>query len=427
MARFLLDIAPAREIPAFRRLWLGSTLSMLGSQFTVIAISLEVFELTHSTFAVGLVGVFALVPLIVAGLYGGSIGDAHDRRLAGLWTTVGLFAMTVALAAHAWLDIRSIGVLYAIVALHSFAQGLNQPVRGAIVPRVVPTRQLPAANALFQLTMGSCLMVGPLLGAFTVAGLGFRWAYTLDALSFAVSLWAMYKLPPLPPQPGEGGTTSRAGLRSVVEGFRFLATRPNLRMTFLLDLAAMVFAMPRVLFPVLGAVVLGGDQLTVGLLTAALAAGSVLAGIFSGTFIRINHHGRACAAAVAGWAVCIMAFGVVVLLASHGWAASTAWPLTVSCAVLVAAGVMDSVSMLFRTTILQAATPDALRSRLQGIFIVVVAGGPRLGDAVLGTGGQLLGPGWAALGGAALCLVLTLVLVRAFPGFLRYDARDPQP
>ncbi|RLY94007.1 MFS transporter [Kocuria tytonicola] len=426
MARFLLDISPVREIPDFRRLWMGSTLSMLGSQFTVIAISLEVFELTRSTFAVGMVGVFALVPLIVAGLYGGSIGDASDRRLAGLWTTVGLFAMTVALAAHAWLDVRSVGVLYGIVALHSFAQGLGQPVRGAIVPRLVPARQLPAANALFQLTMGSCLMVGPLLGAFTVAGLGFAWAYTLDALSFAVSLWAMYKLPPLPPEPGEGGAT-RAGFRSVVEGFRFLATRPNLRMTFLLDIAAMVFAMPRVLFPVLGASVLGGDQLTVGLLTASLAAGSVISGVFSGTFIRINHHGRACAAAVAGWAVCIMVFGAVVLLASRGLGADTAWPLVLSCATLVAAGVMDSVSMLFRTTILQAATPDSLRSRLQGIFIVVVAGGPRLGDAVLGAGGQLLGPGWAALAGAAVCLVLVLVLVRAFPGFLRYDARDPQP
>ena len=426
MARFLLDVSPVREIPAFRRLWAGSTLSMLGSQFTVIAISLEVFELTHSTFAVGLVGVFALVPLIVAGLYGGSIGDAHDRRLAGLWTTVGLFAMTVALAAHAWLDVRSVGVLYAIVSLHSFAQGLGQPVRGAIVPRLVPARQLPAANALFQLTMGSCLMVGPLLGAFTVAGLGFAWAYTLDALSFAVSLWAMYKLPPLPPEPGDGEVT-RPGLRSVVEGFRFLATRPNLRMTFLLDIAAMVFAMPRVLFPVLGASVLGGDQLTVGLLTASLAAGSVIAGVFSGTFIRINHHGQACAAAVAGWAVCIMAFGAVVLLTSRGAGADTAWPLALACATLVAAGVMDSVSMLFRTTILQAATPDNLRGRLQGIFIVVVAGGPRLGDAAMGTGGQWLGPGWAALGGATICLLLVLLLVRLFPAFMRYDARDPQP
>ena len=427
MARFLLDIAPVRDIPAFRRLWIGSTLSMLGSQFTVIAISLEVFELTGSTFAVGMVGFFALVPLIIAGLYGGSIGDATDRRSAGLWTTFGLFIMTVALAAHAWLDIASVAVLYGIVALHSFAQGLNQPVRGAIVPRLVPMRQLPAANALFQLTMGSCLMVGPLLGALTVAGLGFRWAYTVDALSFAVSLWAMYKLPSLPPIPGEDGATSKAGFRSVVEGFRFLATRPNLRMTFLLDLAAMIFAMPRALFPVLGASVLGGDQFTVGLLTAALAAGSVLAGVFSGTFIRINHHGRGCAAAVAAWAVCIMAFGAVILVASGGWGRDTAWPLVMSCLVLVAAGVMDSVSMLFRTTILQAATPDSLRGRLQGIFIVVVAGGPRLGDAAMGTGGQWLGPGFAALVGAVICFLLVLLLVRMFPGFMRYDARDPQP
>lgn len=426
MARFLLDTTPLREAPPFRRLWVGSMLSMLGSQFTVVAISLEVFDLTGSTFAVGMVGVAALVPLIVAGLYGGSMGDAHDRRSVGLWTTFGLFVMTVALALHSWLDIASVAVLYGIVALHSFAQGLNQPVRGAIVPRLVPMQQLPAANALFQLTMGSSLMVGPLLGALTVAGLGFRWAYTVDALSFAVSLWAMYRLPSLPPEPTGEGEPTRAGLHSVLQGFRFLATRPNLRMTFLLDIAAMVFSMPRALFPVLGATVLGGDAFTVGLLTAALAAGSVLAGVFSGTFIRLNHHGKACAAAVAGWAVCIMAFGGVVL-ASSGWGADTVWPLAASCLTLVAAGVMDSVSMLFRTTILQAATPDALRGRLQGIFIVVVAGGPRLGDATMGTGGQLLGPGLAALLGAVVCLVLVVVLVRLFPAFLRYDARDPQP
>lgn len=164
-----------------------------------------------------------------------------------------------------------------------------------------------------------------------------------------------------------------------------------------------------------------------GLLTAALAAGSVLAGVFSGTFIRINHHGRGCAAAVAAWAVCIMAFGAVILVASGGWGRDTAWPLVMSCLVLVAAGVMDSVSMLFRTTILQAATPDSLRGRLQGIFIVVVAGGPRLGDAVMGTGGQWLGPGSAALVGAVICFLLVLLLVRMFPGFMRYDARDPQP
>lgn len=427
MGRFLLDTTPLRGAPPFRRLWIGSTLSMLGSQFTVVAVSLEVFDLTGSTFAVGMVGVAALVPLVIAGLYGGSMGDAHDRRSVGLWTTFGLFVMTVALALHSWLDIASVAVLYGIVALHSFAQGLNQPVRGAIVPRLVPTPQLPAANALFQLTMGSSLMVGPLLGALTVAGLGFRWAYTADAASFAVSLWAMYRLPSLPPERSADGAVTRAGLRSVIQGFTFLATRPNLRMTFLLDMAAMIFSMPRALFPVLGATVLGGDAFTVGLLTAALAAGSVLAGLFSGTFIRRNNHGKACAAAVAGWAVCIMAFGCVVLLASRGWAADTIWPLLVSCLVLVAAGVMDSVSMLFRTTILQAATPDALRGRLQGIFIVVVAGGPRLGDATMGTGGQFLGPGLAPLLGAVVCLILVLVLIRMFPAFLRYDARDPQP
>lgn len=423
MPRLLLDLTPLRESPAFRRLWIGSTMSMLGNQFTVVAISLEVFELTRSTFAVGMVGVAALLPLIVSGLYGGSMGDAHNRRTVGLWTTFGLFAVTVALAAHSWAHISSLVVLYTLVALHSFAQGLNQPVRGAIVPRLVPMKQLPAANALYQLTMGSTLMVGPLLGALTVAGLGFQWAYTVDAVAFMASLWAMYKLPSLPPD----GVPSRAGFRSVVEGFRFLATRPNLRMTFLLDMAAMFFAMPRALFPVLGATVLGGDQFTVGLLTAALAAGSVLAGLLSGPLVRLNRHGKACAMAVAGWAVCIMAFGGVVLLASAGWGRETVWPLAASCAVLVAAGAMDAISMLFRTTILQAATPDALRGRLQGFFIVVVAGGPRLGDAHMGTAGEFAGPGLAAVVGAAVCLVLVVVLVRKFPAFSRYDARDPQP
>jgi ENTS family enterobactin (siderophore) exporter len=426
MPQLLADITPLKESRDFRRMWIGTSLSSIGAQLTLVAVSLQVYQLTGSTLAVGAIGVAGLVPLVLAGLYGGALVDAHDRRKVALYSGLVLWGCSAAFALHAWLGLGEVWLLYMLIAVHSAAAGVNQPARSAIVPRLVSLPSLPAANALTMMTFGLGMTLGPLLAGVLVAGAGFGWTYTVDVLTFAAAMWALFKLPPVPPE----GEVRRAGLRSVLEGLKFLGTRPNVRMTFLADLAAMVMAQPRALMPAIGAVIIGGGEAAAGTLLAAVAAGAFLAALFSGPVGRIHRQGLAVLVCVALWGAAVAGFGAVVVLAGSAGAAAHGqtlpW-LAAAALCLAVAGAADTVSGVFRNTILQAATPDAMRGRLQGIFVVVVAGGPRLGDAVAGGNGQWLGEGLAAVLGGIACVLLVGLLHRLQPGFARYDARHPAP
>lgn len=431
MARLLVDITPLRVSPAYRRLWLGNTLAYVGTQLTLVAVSLEVFALTGSSFAVGLLGLAALVPLVVAGLYGGAIADRHDRRRVALTSSAVMWLTTVGIAAQAWAGFESVPVLYALVALHSGASGINQPTRGAIIPALVGLPLVPAANALNMMTFSVALMVGPVLGGVLVAAVGYAWTYSIDVVTFLAALYAVWRLPSLPPQRAETATASgtRWGLASVVEGLRFLGSRPNLRMTFLADIVAMTTAFPRALLPAIGAVVLGGGEAAVGVLLAAMAAGAFLAGLFSAPFTRLHAQGWGVYVSILVWGAAVAAFGGVVW-----WAQSLpdgdprltlAFALAALC--MAVGGAADSLSGVFRGSILQSATPDHLRGRLQGVFVVVVAGGPRLGELLTGGASVGLGEGPTLLAGGVLCMLGVTALMRWEPGFLRYDARNPTP
>ncbi len=431
MARLLVDITPLRVSPAYRRLWLGNTLAYVGTQLTLVAVSLEVFALTGSSFAVGLLGLAALVPLVVAGLYGGAIADRHDRRRVALTSSAVMWLTTVGIAAQAWAGLESVPVLYALVALHSGASGINQPTRGAIIPALVGLPLVPAANALNMMTFSVALMVGPVLGGVLVAAVGYAWTYSIDVVTFLAALYAVWRLPSLPPQRGEAAPASgtRWGLASVVEGLRFLGSRPNLRMTFLADIVAMTTAFPRALLPAIGAVVLGGGEAAVGVLLAAMAAGAFLAGLFSAPFTRLHAQGWGVYVSILVWGAAVAAFGGVVW-----WAQSLpdgdprltlAFALAALC--MAVGGAADSLSGVFRGSILQSATPDHLRGRLQGVFVVVVAGGPRLGELLTGGASVGLGEGPTLLAGGVLCMLGVTALMRWQPGFLRYDARNPTP
>ena len=423
MPRLLADLTPLRESPDFRRLWTGTALSAVGTQLTLVAVSLEVYSLTSSSFYVGLLGLVGLVPLVVAGLYGGSIVDAYDRRKVALVSSVLLWVSTIGIAAQAWAGAGNIWLLYALVAVNAGAAGLNHPARSAIIPRLVRAELLPAANALSMITFGLAMTIGPLLAGVLVAQVGYGWTYTIDVVTFTAALWAVYRLPPMPPE----GEVQKAGLKSVLEGFRFLATRPNIRMTFLVDLAAMVMAQPRALLPAVGALLLGGGATTVGVLLAATAVGAFLAGLFSGPLGAVRRQGLAVLWSVVAWGLSVSAFGAVVVMAGrNGGDDPSAWLIPAAVA-MGCAGIADSVSGVFRSTILQSATPDAMRGRLQGVFVVVVAGGPRLGDLVAGIDASFLGEGWAAVIGGLVCVALVGVLARWQPQFARYDARHPEP
>lgn len=417
MARLLADLTPLRESAPFRRLWIGHSVGAAGQQMTSVAVALEVYDLTGSSWAVGLTGLFQLVPLVVLGLYGGALLDRFDRRIVALIATLGLWGSTLAFLIQSLAGLHSVAVLYAIIAVQAGFFAVSNPARQAIIPRLVPDRLLPAANALNTLTWGLAFTVGPVVAGFLVAWSGtVTTVYALDLVVFAVAVWSMWRLPSLPPE-GQAADAPR-GWRSVLEGLRFLKGKRNLQMSFYLDIVAMVFGMPRALFPAIATAWYGGSladvALIVGLLSAAPAVGSLIAMVLSGPFGKVRRQGLAVVVSICIWGAAIAAFGLV-------------RSLPAALVFLAIAGGADSVSAIFRSTILQAATPDEYRGRLQGIFTVVVVGGPRLGDVEAGAVAGVFGEAVSAVSGGLLCLAFTGLLIAAVPTFLRYDAQHPVP
>jgi MFS family permease len=403
-------------------------LSNLGTQLSVVAVGLQIYDITGSTFAVVLLGIFALVPLIALGLYGGAIVDAYDRRKVALISASCLWVVVIGLVTQAVLGLNSPSLLYLLVALQSAGFAINNPARTAIIPRLVRPRLLPAANVLQTVAWNVALTAGPLLAAFLVAGPGFAAAYAADAVLFTAALWALWRLPDLPPVVVGNGPAPRLGLTAVADGLRYLATRPNVAMTFVVDLIAMVLAMPRVLFPAVGVLFLGGGAFTTGVLSAAFAAGALLFGVFSGGLVRVVHQGRVIVGSIVAFGLAVAGFGAVLAVVGGASPPTVLWvPLVLASVMLALAGGADLVSSVFRQTILQSATPDDMRGRLQGVFIVVVAGGPRLGDLALGSVATWTAESWAALAGGLLCAVAVIAVTAAQRGFWAYDARHPQP
>lgn len=409
MRRWVLDLSPLRVSSGFRNLTVGDSISIVGTQVTAVAILLQVYELTRSAAAVGAVGLVGLVPLVVLGLYGGAVADAVDRRRLVLATTVGQVVLSLVLAVHALSGVGWVWLLYVVIALQSALFALEQPARSAFVPRLLPSHLLPAANALRQAVFNLGMTLGPLVAGLLVGLVGFEAAYAVDALSFVVALFAVASLPSMAP---EGGGR-RAGLASVVEGLRFLMTKQVLLLTFVVDIIAMAFGMPRALFPSLADTTFHGGAGTVGLLFSALSVGALLGAVFGGWLGRVHKQGIAVVAAIVAWGLCILGFG----LSTQLWLALL---------LLAGAGMADMVSAVFRTAILQTAAPDEMRGRLGGVFIVVVAGGPRLGDGRAGGMADWLGVQESVVVGGLLVIVLTLVVAALAPRFVRYDSRHPE-
>jgi len=405
----LSDITPLRESPPFRRLFTGLAVSAIGSQVTQAAVPLQVYAITRSSLDVGLIGLAALLPLVVFGLYGGAIADAVDRRKLIFLTSLGAMLVSVVLLVQSVLHVDNVALLFGCVGLQSAFAAVNSPTRGAIVPQLVGRRRLAAANTLVYGSVQLAVVVGPLLAGVAIASSGFGAAYAIDVATFSASLYAAIRLPALPPTTSPGP----AGVRSVVEGLRFLAVRPIVLMTFLVDIDAMLFSMPRALFPAM-ARQFGGGAHAAGLLYAATGIGAMVAMGVGGAIARVRHQGRGITIAISVWALGIVALG---LSPSLWWAV----------AALVIAGFADTVSAVYRSTMLQAATPTSMQGRLQGVYTVVVNGGARLGDLRAGAMGNALSTETALVGGGIACFVGLVLLVLRVPAFWRYDARDVRP
>jgi MFS family permease len=404
------DVRPLQVSPPYRRLFFGNTVAQLGQQMTNVAVAIQVYALTHSSFYVGLVGVFALVPLVALGLYGGAIADAVDRRTLALVASAGLWSVSIALAVQAFAGNRSVWLLYGCIAVQSGFYAINNPARSAMVPRLLDKALMPAAAALNMASFNLGFTFGPMLGALAIKWQGLGAAYAIDVVTFSAAYYALVRMPRMPPLEN----SPRAGLRSVVDGLRFLKRSPNLRMTFVLDLCAMVLAQPRALFPALAFKVYGGGAGVVGLLQSAPAAGAVVAFLFSGWVSRVRRQGFAIVVAVLVYGAAVGGVGLTDVL----------W---LGVAFLAVSGMADMVSAAYRSTILQVAAPDQLRGRLQGVFIVVVGGGPRAGDFVAGSVASSVGERVALVVGGLACIAGVLVATALSRRFLDYDALHPTP
>ncbi|GAA3201792.1 MFS transporter [Actinocorallia longicatena] len=401
--KLFIDTAPLRHA-AYRRLWIGQVVSFTGAQVTAVAVPVQVYAMTRSSFWVGVLGVAGFVPLLVFGLWGGAIADHFDRRRVLLISSLVSWAVTLLLLLQALLGLDSLALLIVCVVVQSGAFAMASPSRNAIIPRLLPDEDIAPAMALGSTGMHSSILLGPLLAAAALTADRYWIAYLIDAVLFTVVLWAALRLPAVPPLTTADAKIS--GWRSVKDGLRYMSSQPVLLMSFVVDIIAMTVAMPRALFPEVADTHFGGSSAT-GLLVAALGLGGLAGGLVSGWIGRVDRQGAALILMVAVFGAAVAAAGLTRSL----------WP----CVLLLGvAGAADMISGVFRQAILATYAPDEMRGRLQGVFVVVVAGGPRIGDLRAGAMAASLGASASWILGGIGCVVLVVAAGLAFPALLRY-------
>ena len=402
VSRFVVDVTPLRKYRHFRRLWAGQVVSGMGSQLTLVAVSFQAYALTRSTLVVGLIGLAQLVPLMAGALWGGTLADAMDRRKVLVLTQVAMASAVGGLVVNASMARPAVWPLFLCSAAGAGFQGIDWPARRAALPMLVDDEDVTAAIALQTTIQQLALVAGPALAGVLIATIGLGAVYGIDVATFAVALMAAVLLPAL--IPSGGGTPM--GLRSMTEGFRHLRQEKLLSATYWIDLNAMIFGMPRAVFPALGVGLFGGGAGVVGLLYAAPGAGALVGSLVTGWCSRVRHQGRAIAVCVVVWGATITLFGVIPVL----WIGLT---------LLALAGAADVVSAVFRQAVQQRAVPPHLQGRLSGTFFAVVAGGPRLGDAETGVAAAIGGPQFAVWSGGLACIVGAAVLLWRVPELWR--------
>jgi MFS family permease len=404
MGAVLVDTGPLHRHPGFRRLWTSQLVASVGSQLTVVAVGYQTYRLTGSTAMVGLVSLAGLVPLLAGSVLGGPVVDAWDRRKVMLVTQVLLAVGCAGLAVNAMLGHPLLWPMFAFTAETAAFQSVDWAARRSSLRRLVPPADLAAALSLQSAAFQATLVIGPAVAGLLIARAGFALVYWLNVISFGVAFITVARLPALRP---EGGGEP-AGLASLISGVRYLRSSRPLAGAFLIDLGAMVFGMPRALFPALALTVYHGGATTVGYLNAAPGLGALIGSLLTGHVGRVRRVGRAVAVCVVGWGLAITAFGLV------------RW-LPAALVLLVLAGAADVVSSVFRMIIVQQSTPDALQGRVNSLVFAGLQGGPRLGDAESGAVAELAGPQLAAWSGGLLSVATAVVTCWAIPQFWRYQ------
>ncbi len=398
-----LDVGPLRRHRDFRRLWAGQLVSQAGSQLTIVAVAYQTYRLTGSTAMVGLVSLGQLVPLLAGSLLGGPLVDAWDRRRVMLCTQVLLAVGCAGLAVNAMLGRPLLWLVFACTAESAAFQGLDWSARRASLRQLVPPAELPAALSLQSAAFQVTSVVGPAAAGLLIARAGFALVYWLNVASFGVAFLTVAVLPAL--RPVGGGQP--AGLASLAGGVRYLRSSRPLAGVFVIDLGAMVFGLPRALFPALAVTLYGGGAATVGYLNAAPGVGALVGSLLTGHVGRVRRAGAAVVICVVAWGAAITGFGLV------------PW-LPAALALLAVAGAADVISAVFRMVIVQQVTPDGMQGRVNSLIFAGIQGGPRIGDAEAGGVAALAGPQVAAWSGGLLSAVTAAVTCWVLPEIWRY-------
>ncbi|HZQ83729.1 MAG TPA: MFS transporter [Acidimicrobiales bacterium] len=400
-----VDTTPLRVSRDFRRLWIGQGVSFIGSMITSAALPYQVFHATGSSLDVGLLGVAQLAPLILFSIVGGAFADSIDKRRLLLGVNAAALCVSVALTVNASLNHPQVWLLYVLGAMSSGIFAVSYPTTRSLLPMLLEEQLRPAAYSL-QATYGSFgMMAGPAVGGLLIGSLGLASAYGVDIATYVVALIAFVGISPSPPVAG----AVKASRDSIVEGLRFLKGHSVVMSVFGIDLLAMVFGMPRALFPAL-AERLGGGPTLYGLLVSSVAAGAFIASLGSGWTGRVRRQGRAVLYAVAAWGITIAVVGLTRQAA-------------VAMTMLAAAGAADMISGVYRSSIAAEVTPDELRGRVSGVEIAVYAGGPVLGDVEAGVVGGLVSVPFAIVSGGLACVAGAAIFAAAVPSFAKYVSR----
>jgi MFS family permease len=410
----LVDPAPLRHDREFRLLWAGQAVSTAGRMITMIVLPYQVYVLTGDLLTVGALSLVQLLPILMFALGGGAVADATDRRRMLIVVQLGLAGTSLALVLIALLPEPPIAAIFAVAFAYAGLSAVDQPARSSAVPRLVPAHRLTAAIALNQLMFNASAVVGPAIGGIVLATAGVAAAYAIDAVTFGVAVVTLLMMAPIPPAAG----ALRPSLTTILEGLRFAARRREVLATFVVDINAMVFGMPRALFPALALDVFMVGPAGVGLMASASGLGALMAAVLSGWTVDVRRPGLAVLGAVAVWSAGIVCFGL----------ATFSFPLALLC-LAVAAGA-DVISAVLRSSIVQQLTPDDLRGRVSSIHVLVVTGGPRVGDAEATAVATLIGPAGSVVAGGLLSLAGVGLISLMLPEFrqLRFplEARPPR-
>lgn len=413
------DTRPLKS-PHYRRLWTANIITVIGAQLTVVAVPAQIYDITGSSGMVGIAGLFGLVPLIIFGLWGGALADHFDRRRLLMVSTTGLIVTSALFWLQTAVDLNNVWALLVIFSVQQAFFAMNQPARTSILPQIVPIEQLPAANSLNMTVVSAGAIAGPLVGGALIPIMGYEMLYLVDTITLFATFYAVFKLPALP---AHGRTEKVPGLRSVIEGFQYLRLHHIVLISFVVDLIAMIFGMPRALFPEIAHVSFGGSPeggMELALLYAGMPIGAVIGGMLGGWISRIRFYGRAVLISIFIWGLAMFLLGIAFEFAPE----LRMIMLVAAVCALAVGGAADMSSAAFRQSILLGETSDAVRGRLQGVFIVVVAGGPRLADVLHGGVAEFIGPEATTWLGGLLVMVGMVLCAVLFPKFRQFSVGE---